>query len=152
MEHRLETEFTMPLPIETVFDFFADAGNLERITPPELGFTILTDRPIEIAEGTLIDYRLRLFGIGFRWQSRISSWRPPHVFVDEQVRGPYGRWVHTHRFEEVDGGTVIRDEVDYRLPLSPLGDLAYPLVRIQLKRIFAYREARIRSLLAGDDR
>lgn len=150
MEHRLETSFTLALPIETAFDFFGDAENLERITPSELEFVILTPRPIQIAEGTKIDYRLKLFGMPFRWQSVISLWDPPHQFVDEQTRGPYRQWIHTHRFEAVDGGTMIRDDVRYRLPLWPLGDLAYPLVRAQLRSIFAYREREIRRLLTGE--
>ena len=152
MRHTLRTEFILPYPVGEVFDFFSEAENLERITPPELGFSILTPRPVKIREGTLIDYRLRLFGLPFRWQSRISTWQPPFVFVDEQTRGPYREWIHTHRFSETDAGTVVSDDVLYSLPLSPLGDLAYPLVRRQLGRIFAFREERIRELLPGNVR
>jgi ligand-binding SRPBCC domain-containing protein len=147
MEHLLDVSDELPLPIDQVFAFFSDAGNLEKITPRELQFHITTPQPIQIQEGSLIDYRLCMFGVPFAWQSRITEWNPPHSFVDEQVRGPYSLWVHRHRFEATPNGTRIHDCVRYRLPFSPLGDLAYPLVRWQLGRIFAYRRKVTRELL-----
>ena len=147
--HHLRTRQELPLPIDEVFAFFADAGNLERITPPELNFRILTPLPLAVAQGTFIDYRLRLFGIPFSWKTEITSWEPPHRFVDEQRRGPYRQWIHRHRFSAVAGGTLMEDEVLYRLPFSPLGDLALPLIRLQLGRIFNYRKEAIRCILGG---
>ncbi|MBT4502098.1 MAG: SRPBCC family protein [Gemmatimonadetes bacterium] len=144
--HILETSMTLPLPREQVFAFFADAGNLERITPPNLHFEILAGRNILITEGMLIDYKLRLLGVPFAWQSRISRWEPPAIFVDEQLRGPYDLWIHTHTFTEEDGVTTIADRVQYRLPLWPLGEIALPLVRLQLRHIFAYRQRIIRHI------
>jgi ligand-binding SRPBCC domain-containing protein len=148
-DHYLHHESLIPRPRDEVFAFFAEPGNLELLTPSELRFKILTPPPIEMREGLLIDYRLTLAGMGFRWRTLISLWDPPHRFIDEQLSGPYREWVHTHTFDEVDGGTRITDQVRYRLPFFPLGEIARPLVRLQLRRIFGYRERRIREEFGG---
>ena len=154
--HRLHTTTWLPRPRPEVFAFFADAENLEKITPPELAFEIVTPTPIDIREGALIEYRLGLFGVRFGWRTEITAWEPPYRFVDQQLRGPYRRWHHTHTFVEAAGpdgrpGTQMDDVVRWELPLAPAGELAYPLVRAQLARIFGYRQRRIRELLAGDE-
>lgn len=148
-EHVLRASTRIARPRAEVFEFFADAANLERLTPPELRFHIVTPLPIAMAEGTEIDYQLRLFGASFDWKTLISRWEPGVMFADEQLKGPYASWVHTHRFEDADGGTLVSDEVRYRLPFFPLGELALPIVRLQLARIFAFRARRIGELLAG---
>jgi ligand-binding SRPBCC domain-containing protein len=144
--HVLRTSASIPHPLDEVFDFFAAAENLERITPPSLRFKIVTPGPIEMRRGTLIDYRLVLNGIPFRWRTEITEWEPPHAFTDAQIRGPYHTWVHRHTFEARDASTRMEDEVRYRLPLWPLGEAALPLVRRQLTGIFRYRAARLASL------
>ncbi len=147
MAHVLKSSIRLPLPREEVFPFFADAFNLQRITPPHLCFRILSTAPIPMAAGTRIHYRLSLFRLPFSWSSVICQWDPPSKFVDQQVRGPYHRWVHTHEFVDERGTTLIRDRVEYELPLWPLGQLAYPLVRYELGRIFRFRNDAIRALL-----
>ncbi len=146
--HQLRASMHLRQPVEAVFSFFSDAENLGRITPPELGFRVMSQRPIQMDEGCLIDYKLRLFGFPMRWRTLIAFWSPPHGFVDEQLRGPYREWVHVHRFlEDGNGASRIEDEVRFRLPSKPLGETAFPLVSAQLRRIFHYRQKRIRQLL-----
>ena len=128
--HVLRIRTRLPLPREDVFAYFSDAANLERITPPELRFRILTPLPIPMREGALIDYRLRLLGVPLRWKSRILRWQPPTGFVDEQVRGPYRLWEHTHSFYEEGDETIVEDVVRYGLPFWPLGEIAHPMVRL----------------------
>ena len=149
MNHLPCTRLELSRPIEEVFAFFGDAANLERITPPELRFEIVTPLPTEMARGTLIEYRLGLLGMRFGWLTRIAEWDPPRRFVDEQWRGPYARWVHMHRFWPTATGTAIEDEVCYRLPLTPVGDIAHALVRRQLDHIFDFRAAAVRSAFSA---
>jgi ligand-binding SRPBCC domain-containing protein len=147
--HRLQREQYLDHPLQEVFAFFAQAHNLERITPPWLSFQVLSTSPIEMRVGTLIDYRLRVHGLPLRWTSRIEDWEPGRTFVDRQLRGPYALWRHRHTFAESGQGTVVRDEVDYALPLGGLGNLVHPLfVRRDLERIFAYRHQAVPELLA----
>jgi len=136
----LRAEQVLPLAREVVFSFFADARNLARITPSRLRFEIVTPGTIEMRDGTLIDYRLRVAGVPLRWCTRIVRWRPPREFRDEQLRGPYAEWVHTHRFSELGpAATLMEDMVRFRLPFGTLGRIAEPFVRAQLRQIFGYR-------------
>lgn len=139
--HVLTREQVLPATPDEVFPFFGDARNLEAITPPFLGFRVVTPEPIEMRSGTLIEYRLRLHAVPIRWRTTIAVWDPPHRFVDVQLSGPYTLWHHTHDFERAgDGGTLMRDTVRYALPLGPLGEIAHAaLVRRDLARIFDFR-------------
>ncbi len=147
-EHILTRELTLDLPRREVFDFFADAANLERITPPELNFHIITPQPIYIRKGSLIDYRLKLRGLPLTWRTEISVWEPPCRFVDQQLRGPYSQWIHTHIFTEIEESkTLIEDEVRYRLPFEPVGDFAHFFVKRELAYIFDYRQVAVSEIL-----
>jgi ligand-binding SRPBCC domain-containing protein len=152
-EYILKRELTLDLPRVEVFDFFADAGNLERITPPELQFHIITPQPIDIKKGALIDYRLKLRGIPLTWKTEISAWNPPFEFVDRALKSPYKQWIHRHTFTELEKNkTLIEDEVKYRLPLEPLGDLAHFIVRKELNYIFDFRQKTVAEILIKENK
>ena len=147
MKRELQVTQFLPLERPAVFAFFSDPANLARITPPSMGFRMVTPTPLEIETGTVIDYRVRVFGVSIRWRSLIDQWDPPRQFVDVQLAGPYKQWIHTHRFLEQPDGTLIEDHVQYQLPLQPIGDLAHWAVRRQLEHIFAFRRESIERIL-----
>jgi len=139
----LDTDVWLPAPRPEVFDFFSNAQNLEAITPPWLRFHLTTPRPIAISVGTILDYRLRIHGVPVVWRSAITVWDPPHRFVDEQLRGPYRRWIHTHSFEEERGGTRARDHVEFA---APGGRLVEWFVLRDVRRIFEYRQTTLHEI------
>jgi ligand-binding SRPBCC domain-containing protein len=144
----LERELSLPVTRAEVFPFFADARNLERLTPPSLRFEILTPA-IQMRPGAIIEYRLHFSGLPVRWRTAIEEWDPPVRFVDVQEKGPYALWRHTHTFDETPDGTRMRDRVEYALPFGPLGALAHRLfVSRQLNDIFAFRARIVRELFA----
>ena len=143
----LEREQILPAPRDRVFPFFADAHNLERLTPPALRFRILTPGPIEMRPGAVIDYRLSLMGVPFRWRTVIEAWDPPHRFVDVQTKGPYKLWRHTHTFDDAGADTRMSDRVEYALPFGPLGGLVQRLfVARQIESIFAHQQKIVAEL------
>jgi hypothetical protein len=145
--YRLKREQFVPRSREEVFAFFCDAKNLERLTPAFLHFRVLNAGPTAVDAGMLIDYQLKLFGLPFRWQSRIDSFEPGRRFVDVQLRGPYRSWRRLHEFTDAPGGAQMLDQVDYELPLGPLGSLARALfVRRMLSKIFDFRREKIEEL------
>ena len=147
--HTLRREQRLPRPIDEVFAFFGDARNLEAITPPLLRFQVLTPDPIAMGPGALIRYRLRVRGMPVGWLTAIREWDPPHRFVDQQLRGPYALWHHTHTFEpDGEDATLMRDEVRYALPFGFAGELARRLfVGRDVEAIFDFRAKRIVELL-----
>lgn len=147
-QFRLTGTQWFPQSIETVFEFFADAANLQKITPDWLSFRIVTETPIDMHEGVLIDYRLHLHGLPIRWRTEIAEWNPPHQFVDQMLKGPYSKWHHEHRFESVDGGTRVTDVVHYAVPG---GRIIHKLfVRRDLERIFGYRQQVLAEMFAAE--
>lgn len=139
--HRLfEVRQFVPRSIGEVFPFFADAKNLERITPPTLNFHIEKMSTAEIEAGTIIDYKLRIHGVPIRWKTEIETWTPPHTFTDNQVKGPYTRWHHVHQFETLGNGTLMTDSVTYKLPLGLMGRIGGSgFVEGDVRNIFEYR-------------
>ena len=131
-------------PLPEVFGFFSEAENLNLLTPPWVHFSILTPLPIEMRRGVVIQYSIKVRGIPHRWDSEITEWRPPFGFTDTQIRGPYRLWVHRHRFEETPEGTLVTDDVNYRVPGGSLVNRLF--VARELRRIFDYRKTRILEL------
>lgn len=147
--HVLQREQLVRRPIAEVFAFFADAHNLEALTPPFLRFRILTQPPIAMRAGTRIDYQIRLVGIPLRWETLIESFEPGRRFVDVQLSGPYKSWRHEHEFVEVPDGTLIKDRVTYEMPLGIVGELGRALmVRRTLDRIFDFRRQVVAAMYA----
>lgn len=140
-EKVFEARLWLPHPPEKVFPFFADAANLDEITPPWLHFKITCDLPILMREGAKINYSIRLYGIPIRWRTNISQWRPPMKFVDEQLSGPYRLWHHTHTFVDHNGGTLCTDRVRYGHWGGPIAERLF--VRPNIEKIFAYRQAKL---------
>ena len=135
---------TLPRPLTEIFEFFALAENLDLLTPPQLQFSILTPLPIPMEVGTIIKYQIKLRGFPVMWDSEITEWDPPYGFTDTQVHGPYGSWVHRHRFEETPEGTLVTDDVTYRVPGGELVNRMF--VRPELEKIFDYRTAKLLEL------
>ena len=145
--HIFETETYIDRPLNEVFDFFSKAENLNLLTPPGLQFQILTPLPIRMHTGTLIDYRLSLKGIPFRWKTEIAAWEPPFFFTDTQLKGPYRLWIHKHVFRSEKQGTLMHDRVAYSAPgwvLEPLINKLF--VKKQVEKIFRYRQQKLDAL------
>lgn len=143
-------EVRVAQPLDVVFPFFADARNLNELTPPWLNFHVITAGAVTMKAGAVIEYGLRVHGLPLRWRTLIAAWEPPHRFVDEQLRGPYRQWIHEHTFESDGSGTIMRDRVTYAVPgwiIEPL--INRLLVRPDIEKIFAWRTERVRALFGG---
>ena len=145
--HPFNSELWLPRPVDEIFAFFADAVNLQAITPEWLNFRILTPPPIVMRPGAVIDYRLNVHGLPMRWRTEIMAWEPPYRFVDEQKRGPYRLWIHEHSFKPQAGGTLCTDHVRYAVPGGKIVDRLF--VRRDVEKIFAYRTKKLHSHFAG---
>lgn len=143
MYYQLTDRFIVAADLARTWAFFSAADNLSKITPPRLGFTVRTPRPITIQQETVLDYTIRFLGMRLRWRSLIIDWSPQRQFIDLQTRGPYALWHHQHTFEPVEDGVRCGDRVIYRLPMGLPGRLAHPIVRRQLLNIFRYRREMI---------
>jgi ligand-binding SRPBCC domain-containing protein len=145
--HTLKYEQYIDRPIGEVFEFFSGPENLAHIARASLGFVILTPSPIEMRVGALISYTIRIAGIRVRWTSMITQYEPPNRFIDEQLKGPYTFWHHTHSFRQHGGGTLIIDEVKYAIPFGFIGEIVRRMfVRRQLDKIFSYRASVIEKI------
>lgn len=152
-DHVLESRVWLARPRPEVFAFFADPGNLEKLTPPAFRLRVLTQPPRPLAAGAVLDLRLSWLGLPMSWRAYIREYDPPYRFVDVQVRGPWSRWEHRHQFLEEGGGTWVEDRVTYRLPLGPVGRVLHgALVSRQLRELWTYRQRRLGELLTGGGR
>jgi ligand-binding SRPBCC domain-containing protein len=148
-KHLFETEIEFEEPLDRVFEFFCRAENLDFLTPPWLRFRFITTLPIEMRESALIEYRLKLYGVPVRWKTKITEWDPPHSFQDTQARGPFRHWIHTHYFEERNGGTLMRDRVEYAVPGWIFAPIAHRFfVRGNIIRIFTYRREQLSKIFS----
>lgn len=150
--HLFKAEQFIPGSLQKIFPFFAKPENLAEITPTSLGFEILTPSPIQMKQGALIDYTVKVLGIRMRWTTLIADYEPPYRFTDVQLRGPYSFWHHTHIFNEVEGGVQMLDEVRYAMPMGFLGEMVQPfLVRPDIEKIFEYRKKVIQKFFPAHD-
>jgi len=146
-QQEMVSEIWLPKKVSEVFPFFTDEKNLERLTPDFLNFHVVKKSTDTIQEGTLIDYRLKLRGVSLKWRTLIENWEPDKKFVDRQIKGPYRLWHHTHEFEEIAGGTLMRDRVLYKLPMGRLGQLfSGPFVKADVTKIFSFRKKTIAQI------
>ena len=150
--YTLDSDQFINKPIEEVFQFFSKPENLSVITPAKLGFKILSPNPIKMEVGRLIDYNIYLMGIPIHWRTLITDYEPPNMFVDQQIKGPYAMWHHTHTFHKVKGGVEIKDRVVYSIPFGFLGRLLnYLWIKRDLNNIFLHRKKVIDKLFENND-
>ncbi len=145
---RFEFSQTVAAPLAQVYRLFSDPARLEMLAPKDLRFRVLTPQPIEMRRGTVLEYKLTERGLPLRWKTLIASWEPEVRFVDYQLRGPYLLWRHQHDFKAASGGAIVRDTVDYALPLAPLSDILLPMVAGDVRQTFEYRRTRLPEILA----
>lgn len=150
--YELSVSHQVNAPLEKVFNFFSKPENLSKITPAKMGFNVLTPLPIKMERGALIDYTIKVVVLPLRWRTLITTYEPPNKFVDEQLKGPYSFWHHTHTFESVDNGVLIKDVIKYAIPMGIFGRiLHYIWIKNDLKRVFDYRKEVIDKIFSNDE-
>ena len=148
--YTLRCEMMTQCSLEETFAVFENPYNLAKITPPQLKFQVSSKQRVQMRKGAEIEYTIRWMALPMHWKTLIVEYQPPHLFVDEQARGPYRLWRHRHTFERTSEGIRIGDQVDYALPFGFLGRLVHALaVRRQLMRIFNYRQRELGKILGG---
>lgn len=147
--YQLRCEMLVPLGIEEVFSVFENPYNLIKITPPWLDFRVTNGEPVTMRMGAEIHYTLKMKGIPMKWTTHITEYAPPFRFVDQQFKGPYSLWRHLHTFEETPDGVLVKDAVDYILPMGPIGRIAQPIVKRDLLEIFSYRQKALAEMWGG---
>lgn len=136
--------------IDDVFEFFSNAKNLQKLTPPWLNFKMITPPTGAVQSGTTIGYKLKVHALPIHWLTLIEHWEPPRRFIDVQLKGPYKIWKHEHRFESLGDKTIMYDTVEYALPFGILGQLAHSLlVKKDVQSIFDYRTEAISKIFAN---
>jgi len=149
--YRIRTSQVLSVPLTEVFSFFESPENLADITPDWLEFRVLNGKEgVSVFEGAEFHYTIRWLSAKLRWHTKITEYRPPERFTDVQVRGPYASWEHLHTFAEVPGGTLIRDQVTYRIPFGLIGKFFNRfIINEQMKDIFTYRAVRVAEWASG---
>lgn len=142
------SQLTVPRPIDEVFEFFSNPANLTILSPPWLKFEMQSEHEAKMLAGIEFDYKLKVRGIPLKWRSRITEWDPPNRFADEQIKGPYNLWVHTHSFEEQDRNTVVRDHIQYSVPGGSIINSLF--VRRDVEKIFKYRGDKLTEIFGED--
>lgn len=150
--YQLQDELFINAPLNEVWDFFSDPRNLQKITPDHMGFKHVYEPDAEkVYPGMLLVYKVSpILGIPLTWITEITQVEPQKRFVDDQVKGPFGLWHHIHEFDEVEGGTLARDILYYRMPFGILGQLAHSFtVAKQTKEIFKFRKAAVEKIFGS---
>jgi ligand-binding SRPBCC domain-containing protein len=151
--YNLRCEMFSGQPLRETFAVFEDPYNLAKITPPWLNFRVTSAERVQMRQGAEIQYTIRWLKLPIRWKTRITEYKPPYSFIDEQDKGPYTLWRHHHVFEDTPEGTKVRDEVQYALPFGLLGRFVHAaIVRRQLLAIFRYRQRELGRMFANNAR
>lgn len=141
-------ESVLPVLPEEVWQFHAAPDVIQQLTPAGRKLEVVGAMPLK--NGALHVLRFRLGPLSLEWHARISEVDPPFGFTDTAEQSPFRRWVHRHRFEPHPEGCLLVDEIDFDMPLGPLGRLTLPFVKRDIDRTFAFRHAQtVRSITSA---